>query len=348
VKYYVDGLWPSIFLVWRLFVLFNDFKEQRSNMRNTLKITWKLAVQIGSGCLMVLLLGCQVGKADGTLDDLKHDFPREFHQILSTSQGDVHYEDLGPGTRGTVVLIHGTTGPMMVWNHTVPALVAAGFRVIRYDLFGRGFSARLMDSPYNMDIYLKQLHDLLMGLNINQPFDIIGSSFGAVLAAAYTNQNSAMIRSFTFIDPAGFLVNKPSAAVLGEIPLIGPFLKGLIADRLVLQQNKRYFVDENPPADYWQYFQAQLKIPGTAASMLSTMRNTPIQNYNKEYQLMGALKKPVQIIWGREDVTYSYSHHTELQSAIPTAKFFTIEHSGHVPQVERPNDVNQILVSSLP
>ena len=63
--------------------------------------------------------------------------------FIDLSVGKTHYELVGPETGRTVVLLHGGTIPMWTWDRQVPALVEAGFRVLRYDMCGRGYS----DSP---------------------------------------------------------------------------------------------------------------------------------------------------------------------------------------------------------
>ena len=54
--------------------------------------------------------------------------------------GNTHYEMKGEGT--PVVLVPGYATPYYIYNKVFDALVAAGFRVLRYDLLGRGLSER--------------------------------------------------------------------------------------------------------------------------------------------------------------------------------------------------------------
>lgn len=58
-------------------------------------------------------------------------------EFAKLSDGTVAYELTGPESGELVVLVHGVSGPMMVWDKTVPALNAAGFRTLRFDLYGR-------------------------------------------------------------------------------------------------------------------------------------------------------------------------------------------------------------------
>src|SRR3954462_7895030 len=52
----------------------------------------------------------------------------------------LHIEDEGQGD--PVVLAHAGVTDRRIWDAAVPALVAAGHRVIRYDLPGYGLSSR--------------------------------------------------------------------------------------------------------------------------------------------------------------------------------------------------------------
>ena len=64
-----------------------------------------------------------------------------------------------------VVLIHGGTIPSFVWDKQVKPLTQAGFQVLRYDQFGRGYSDR-PSVDYDRAFYQKQLGDLLAALDI--------------------------------------------------------------------------------------------------------------------------------------------------------------------------------------
>ncbi len=90
--------------------------------------------------------------------------PGDFVQL---SQGYVHYQLEGPETGETVVLVHGFSAPMFIWERTVPALTKAGFRVLSYDLYGRGYSDR-PDVAYDKDLFDTQLLELLDALDIRE------------------------------------------------------------------------------------------------------------------------------------------------------------------------------------
>ena len=62
--------------------------------------------------------------------------------FVELSDGWTHYDVAGPESGQVVILVHGFSVPYYIWDTTFEALVAAGFRVIRFDLFGRGYSDR--------------------------------------------------------------------------------------------------------------------------------------------------------------------------------------------------------------
>ncbi len=69
--------------------------------------------------------------------------------FLELSDGVVHYDVSGPEDGAVVVLVHGNAAPLFSWDNNIEALTGAGFRVIRYDLYGFGFSDRPGQDPCN-------------------------------------------------------------------------------------------------------------------------------------------------------------------------------------------------------
>ena len=55
---------------------------------------------------------------------------------------DLYYTVQGPNMGTAVLLLHGFPDSSALWGHQLPALAAAGFRVIAPDLRGFGRSAR--------------------------------------------------------------------------------------------------------------------------------------------------------------------------------------------------------------
>ena len=99
-------------------------------------------------------------------------------KYISLSKGVVYYDLQGPKEGEVVVLVHGFSVPQYIWDPTFNYLIKEGFRVLRYGLYGRGFSDR-PKVTYNADFFDSQLFELLSTLDlVKQKINIIGLSMG--------------------------------------------------------------------------------------------------------------------------------------------------------------------------
>jgi len=116
---------------------------------------------------------------------------------------DLYYEDHGSGD--PVVLIHGYPLSGASWEKQIPALLAAGHRIITYDRRGFGKSSQ-PTADYNYDTFAEDLHKLVTKLNLRD-FAVIGFSMGGGEVARYIGKYGS--------------TGVTSAVIIGGIP---PFL----------------------------------------------------------------------------------------------------------------------------
>jgi pimeloyl-ACP methyl ester carboxylesterase len=93
-------------------------------------------------------------------------------RFIQLTDGVCHYDLAGPDDGAIVVLLHGFSIPYFIWDPTFDFLTKAGFRVLRYDMFGRGFSDRPAIEN-SSDMFRLQLENLLDGLAIHSKVNII-------------------------------------------------------------------------------------------------------------------------------------------------------------------------------
>lgn len=94
---------------------------------------------------------------------------------------ELYYEDHGSGD--PVVLIHGYPLSGASWEKQVPALLAAGLRVITYDRRGFGNSSK-PTTGYNYDTFATDLQKLVTHLKLKN-FSLVGFSMGGGEVARY-------------------------------------------------------------------------------------------------------------------------------------------------------------------
>ena len=115
----------------------------------------------------------------------------------------LYYEDHASGR--PVILIHGYPLSSASWEKQVPALLAAGYRVIAYDRRGFGKSSQ-PTSGYNYDTFAEDLHKLVTHLKLRD-FSLVGFSMGGGEVARYIGKYGSK--------------NVNKAVIIGGIP---PFL----------------------------------------------------------------------------------------------------------------------------
>ncbi|WP_426245414.1 alpha/beta fold hydrolase [Nocardioides sp. LHG3406-4] len=103
---------------------------------------------------------------------------------INSGSVEIHYEDTG-GDGRPVVLVHGWPLSGASWSGQVPALTAAGHRVITYDRRGFGQSGKPgADSAYDYDTLTTDLDAVLTELDLHD-VSLVGFSMGGGEVARY-------------------------------------------------------------------------------------------------------------------------------------------------------------------
>jgi pimeloyl-ACP methyl ester carboxylesterase len=280
--------------------------------------------------------------------------------FIRLSNGYTHYELDGPAPasgpasrlgrgregRAAVALVHGFSVPYFIWDPTFHALTSAGFRVLRYDLFGRGFSDRPRVN-YNLDLFIQQLHELLDKLDIQQVF-VVGLSMGGAIASGFTVKYPERVLKLVLIDPIGTQPMPLSwiykAAIL---PGISELIFGLAGTEKMIAAVASDFFDAAYVETFQDQYRPQMQYHGFKRAILSTLRNKTVNGFPEIYKQLGELSVPVLLFWGRRDQTLPFEQSKSILELVPRAEFHAIENAGHIPHYERPEIVNPILIQFL-
>ena len=265
-------------------------------------------------------------------------------RFITLGDGVTHYDVAGPDSGQRVVLVHGFSVPLYIWDSTTAALSAAGFRVARYDQFGRGYSDR-PNIPYTADLFDRQLLQLLDSLGWREPVDVVGLSMGGLVSAHFVGGHPERARSLTLIDPAAGPRTPPPGFF--RIPVLGRVLwKGLAMPGMADGQLTD-FVEPAKWPDWTDRYRVQMQYDGFGHALLSTLQSSSGTPTDSVYARVGALGTPTLLIWGVEDSTVSIKHAPSVRKAIPQAQYHPIERAGHLPHMERTDVVNPLLIGFL-
>ncbi len=277
-----------------------------------------------------------------TLDDqARRQAPGRFVRL---PDGMTHYQLGGPAGGATVLLIPGFSTPYNIWDPTYDALTQAGFRVLRYDLFGRGWSDR-PKAAYDADFYVKQVAGLLDALEIHEPVDVAGVSMGGPIAVTFAARHPGRVRRVLLFDPGyftGFQLNFPLRA-----PVLGEYNMAItVAPGLAKSQWKDFAHPERYP-HYLDPYYEQMRYPGFRRALLATLRNYVSKDSSGDYRTLGKSSKPVLLIWGKADRDTPIELSQKILEAVPLAEFHSIDDAAHIPHYEHPEIVNPIILRFL-
>ena len=262
---------------------------------------------------------------------------------VKLSEGVTHYQLEGPPGAKVVVLVHGATVPMWNWDQQVQALTAAGFRVLRYEAFGRGYSDR-PEVTYDQDLYRRQLRELVDKLGLTAPFDLIGLSLGGGTAVNFTARHPERVDKLVLISP---LINNFKVPSFFGIPVLGKFLARLAGIRVIA---KRFasLVGNHPESEkYTRLFVEQTTYKGFQQSILSMLRNNAVGDYRPAYQIVGRQKRDVLLIWGTGDTEVTRQMIADIKAFIPGLTFKPVEGAGHGIVFQKPETVSTLIISFL-
>ena len=259
--------------------------------------------------------------------------------FVRLSHGVVHYLDEGPPSGEPLLLIHGSTVPAVIWDKTVGSLNAAGYRTIRADLYGRGYSDRPR-IKYDYDVFARQNLELLDSLGITGSFHIGGISLGGAIAVVATGMVPQRVASLLLVDPAG------------------PFLDDTGAEERLMRLSRwaRAVMEEDSPqaslrreqlAPLMEQVRTQMKYRGSEYVSISFMRNRNQHRLREAWQGVGRLPIPSLLVWGEDDPIIPVRFAQDVVALIPGIELHIIPGGGHAPHYEQPGVVNMLIVDFM-
>ncbi|MEO5568597.1 MAG: alpha/beta hydrolase, partial [Gemmatimonadaceae bacterium] len=250
----------------------------------------------------------------------------------------------GPDSGRVIVLAHGFSVPYYIWDSTAVALSKAGYRVVRYDTYGRGFSDRPA-VDYDDKLFERQLGELLDSLRITGKVDFGGVSFGGYITGVYTGRHPERVRSLILVDPVAGI----SAATMRpvDLPLIGPYVFQTLAVPKMAEGQASDFIDPSRFPDWADRYRSQMRFKGFGRALRSTLVMRRGLDTDTLYARVTAGNFPVLLVWGVKDRTVPFELNASVRKAIPSAEFRPIEGAGHLPILEQAATTNAIILEFL-
>ena len=265
-------------------------------------------------------------------------------RFVRLTDGYTHYDLAGPPNGPVVVLVAGFSVPYYIWDPTSKALADAGFRVVRYDYYGRGYSDRPR-VPYNEEFYVRQLRELLDSLHITQAVDLAGLSMGAAVVTSFADRYPGRVRSLVYFAPS-FRSPHP-LTWLEEWPTAWSVVTALTEERLWPDSQLEDFFQPERFPDWPDRYRVQMRYRGFRRARLSEIVSNATADQGDQLKRVSEHPRPVFIVWGTEDRNVPFVQSASLMELMPRARLLGVESAGHLPQLEQPAVVNAGVIEFL-
>ncbi|TGJ88082.1 hypothetical protein E0Z10_g643 [Xylaria hypoxylon] len=133
---------------------------------------------------------------------------------VETFYGTMRVYEWGPAAGKKVLFVHGDATPCLVFSKIAQGLVDSGYRVMLFDLWGRGYSDTPLNCRHDVRLFASQIllalaSSPLSWMGSGGSFSIVAFSLGGPISLAFAGAFPEAIRSLVLLGPAGLLRKLP-------------------------------------------------------------------------------------------------------------------------------------------
>ncbi|KAI1403911.1 Alpha/Beta hydrolase protein [Hypoxylon fuscum] len=133
---------------------------------------------------------------------------------VETFYGTMRVYEWGPADGEKVLFVHGDATPCLIFSNIAQGLVDAGYRVMLFDLWGRGYSDTPLDCRHDVRLFASQIllaivSSPLSWMGNGNSFSIVAFSLGGPISLEFVGAFPASIRSLVLLGPAGLIRKLP-------------------------------------------------------------------------------------------------------------------------------------------
>ncbi|SDA97234.1 Pimeloyl-ACP methyl ester carboxylesterase, partial [Algoriphagus alkaliphilus] len=259
---------------------------------------------------------------------------------LSVLGHSISYFEVNPEKKSTVLFIHGNSMSKKLFRNQLNSERFNNYRLVFFDLVGFGGSSK-SDQPtkeYNVPFYAELIRSVIQALSLDDVY-LVGHSLGGHIAIEFAGRYVDEIKGFIAIStpplgipadiPAAFQPN-PAASLLFQAQLSKEEVINLSNNVAgTIYQNE--VVDSVESADPL----ARQKI---GMSIIN-------QNYLDEIRVLNAIKLPFALVLGEDDKLCNPGYFSKYPFKNQwRGEVNIIEHSSHNPFLDRPEEINRLIL----
>ncbi len=246
----------------------------------------------------------------------------------------VHYYDFaGQGSGPPIVLVHGLGGSANGWYRLIAPLGKRFSRVLALDLPGSGFSPVPEGGPLPTPALLEVLRGFLQTV-AGAPVFLVGTSLGGAMVLTLTHDSPELVRALGLVAPAGAEMTQEKLTALFEaMDVRTPAQARALTRRL--------------------FHRAPLSLLLFASQLRHVYSSPAVKAFISEVKAADVLAPrtlrevsvPTLLLWGKSEKLLPADGVDYFRAHLPPhAQIHVIEGFGHLPQMERPDELARQLV----
>jgi 3-oxoadipate enol-lactonase len=266
------------------------------------------------------------------------EWPGFERRSVQTAAGPLSLRLGNAGGTETVLFNHSILTGSAIWHRQARRLGADGWRVICLDTRGHGGSAAPA-APYTMDDLVADNIAVLDALGIAK-VHYVGVSQGGMTGFGLGIQHAGRIASLCIV------------AARADAP---PPFAAAWDDRIALVRAKGIDALAGPTAERWFGNDFLDGHPAVAAELLTCIRQTSAEGFVGCAQAIqglnylgdvAAITGPLSLVIGSRDEAL-LEPMRQLAKTLPQSAYSEIGGAGHLPQIDRPAEFDQVLLGHL-
>lgn len=247
------------------------------------------------------------------------------------------------GSGPPVLMIMGTGATGRAWQlHQVPALVEAGYRVVTFD--NRGIAPSDDRPGFDLADMVQDTIALIEHLDAG-PVSLVGTSLGSRIAQELALQRPDLVSCAVFLATRGRLDRMRLLAQEADRDLresgttLPDSYRGVV--RAVQNLSPATMAEDLEIADFVHLFErSDDQAPGIRAQSELDLSEDRLGAYRE-------ISVPCRVVAFADDLLCPPHLAAEVAEAIPDCDLVVLERCGHYGYLERPDEVNTVLVDGL-
>ncbi|KAL2612992.1 hypothetical protein R1flu_024684 [Riccia fluitans] len=246
--------------------------------------------------------------------------------------------------KAPLLLLHGFDSSALEWRRLFPLLEAGGVETHAVDILGWGFNTTGDVTSFGVDAKREHLYEYWKTY-IRKPVVLVGASLGGSIAIDFAVAHPDAVEKLVLIDAQGFAEGVGNMATFPKLlAYAGIALLKSVPLRTYAFYMAFYKTTLNAMLDGMRVGRLHCLLPGWADASVSFMLSG---GYNVASKIP-EVQQETLVIWGEHDKILPREYAERFQKELPRSQLELVKEAGHIPHVEQPSAVADLILNFMP